>query len=156
MGFKLLGKILAAFLICSSLHASTLGLENNNPGNVSADSPGQLRYWRGAIGTDAWHHIRFDTPEHGAEALLRNLRLYRTRHHLHTVREIIGRWVWRGVSKREREAYIAFVARRLRISENLKLDLSDRETSIQFARAIARYECGQEYFDEAWWKALPR
>jgi hypothetical protein len=148
--------VLALFLgLTVAAQSETLGIENHNPGNISADSPKELRYWPGAIGIDPWRHIKFRTSQDGAEALLKNLRLYRSKHHLHTIRQIIGRWVWHGAQKKEREAYIAFVASRLNVNSEMSLDLSDKNTQLQIARAIARYECGQEYYSETWWKHLP-
>lgn len=148
-------KIIFLLSLCAILHGEALGILNNNPGNVSVDSIKEIHYWKGATGIDSWHHLRFDTPEQGAEALLRNLRCYRSRHGLHTVRQIIGRWVWLGAPKAEKEAYIAFVSRRLKVSPDFELDLSDRDTRISVARSIARYECGQEFRSEMWWRHLP-
>jgi hypothetical protein len=143
------------FLFAVMVHGQTLGVLDNNPGNISADSIKDLKYWKGADGLDPYHHLHFVTPEDGAEALLKNLRLYRSRHGIHTIRKIIGRWIWRGLPVSEREAYILFVSRRLHVSPNLKLDLTDRDTLIGVARSIARYECGQEYGSLDWWKRLP-
>ena len=44
------GLILAP-LITGTLRATPVGIAANNPGNIS---PRHLRYWRGAIGYDAW------------------------------------------------------------------------------------------------------
>lgn len=96
-------KLLLAFLFLASLcHTETLGIINHNPGNISADSLSQLKYWHGAIGIDAWHHIQFDNDQDGAEAIFKNLRIYRSRHKIHTIRQAITRWVWQGVNLRER------------------------------------------------------
>lgn len=47
---------------------------NNNPGNIRSFS-GIPTYLVGAVGLDSQNHVIFDTPAHGMDALIRQLRL---------------------------------------------------------------------------------
>ena len=90
------GLILAP-LITGTLRATPVGIAANNPGNIS---PRHLRYWRGAIGYDAWGHARFRTRADGIRAIRKNLLDYWRLHRIDTVDAIVHRWI---SSKSQRE-----------------------------------------------------
>lgn len=83
---------------------STRGIRNNNPANIRRGCN-----WKGLAEkqTDS-EFCKFVTMTWGVRALLITLRTYVTKHHLHTVREIITRWAPPSDGNNT-EAYIRFV-----------------------------------------------
>lgn len=127
---------------------STRGIRNNNPANIRRGCN-----WQGLAKkqTDK-EFCQFVSMTWGVRALLVTLRTYVTKHHLHTVREIITRWA-PSYDGNNTEAYIKFVEKA--VSEtDAPIQLSLREYDFRenyqysecilfvMAKAMCRIESG--------------
>lgn len=64
------------------------GIRNNNPANIRKGDK-----WQGMSATQTDKaFVQFVSMTWGVRALLKTLKTYVTKHHLHTVEEIISRW----------------------------------------------------------------
>ncbi len=117
------------------------GLRNCNPGNIRLTSRQGL--YRGEKTPSSDPAFRqFNTMEWGYRALFVLLYTYQTRHNLHTPREIISRWA--PPQENHTEAYIRALCEMTGLSEEERLEVTDRETMMRFAAAISRVENGKE------------
>lgn len=129
---------------------SPRGLRNNNPGNLRWSAANN---WTGQTGHDAAGYAIFSEARWGVRALARNLRSYSNRG-LRSVRAIIERWA--PASENDTAAYVAAVARALRVSPDLPLDVGAR--LVDLAAAIIHHENGRQPYaraDLAAWVHLP-
>jgi hypothetical protein len=113
------------------------GIYLNNPGNIElADD-----HWVGMakLQTDD-RFIRFLSPVYGLRAMMKVLITYGRKHELTTISEVITRWA--PPRENNTDAYIAHVAKRMKISPNQAIDLEDLDTLIRLAKAITMHENG--------------
>ncbi|MEE2244768.1 hypothetical protein [Klebsiella pneumoniae] len=113
------------------------GLRNNNPGNIEAGS----NSWDGQAGSDG-RFAKFVTPEHGIRALGKNLLSYQ-RQGYDTVSEIVNRWA-PASDGNNTEAYIAALCKKLNVTPNDQLNMSDINTLRQLCAGIIQHENGKQ------------
>ncbi|EIW8761579.1 MULTISPECIES: hypothetical protein [Klebsiella pneumoniae complex] len=117
------------------------GLRNNNPGNIEAGS----NSWDGQAGSDG-RFAKFVTPEHGIRALGKNLLSYQ-RQGYDTVSEIVNRWA-PASDGNNTEAYIAALCKKLSVTPNDQLNMSDINTLRQLCAGIIQHENGKQPYSE--------
>ena len=117
------------------------GLRNNNPGNIEAGS----NLWDGQAGSDG-RFAKFVTPEHGIRALGKNLLSYQ-RQGYDTVSEIVNRWA-PASDGNNTEAYIAALCKKLNVTPNDQLNMSDINTLRQLCAGIIQHENGKQPYSE--------
>ncbi|MGX8839287.1 hypothetical protein ACWWKA_18490 [Klebsiella quasipneumoniae] len=117
------------------------GLRNNNPGNIEAVS----NSWDGQAGSDG-RFAKFVTPEHGIRALGKNLLSYQ-RQGYDTVSEIVNRWA-PASDGNNTEAYIAALCKKLNVTPNDQLNMSDINTLRQLCAGIIQHENGKQPYSE--------
>jgi len=122
-------------------HKLTRGERNNNPGNIR-ESAGDATRWQGERDTDDDRAFEeFKTPHDGIRALAKVLLNYQRRHHLDTVRQIIGRWA--PPVENNTESYIKAVARSMATDADTPLDLEDEDRLAALTMAIIQHENGR-------------
>lgn len=126
----------------------TIGLANNNPGNISSV---RVRWWK-AVGRDRWGHLKFRHRIDGLRALRRNLSLYWTVHHIHTIDGISHRWLTYHKEKEIRE-YERALAYLTRLAPNAPLDMTDPVVLEVQARAIVYIENGCNPYPDSLWRS---
>lgn len=116
--------------------AKPRGIRNDNPGNIRH---GQK--WQGMRDeqTDA-EFVQFVSPEYGIRALAKTLLTYQSKHRLRTVAQIIARWA--PPSENNTAAYVAAVARAVRVEADQPIVLTDRAVMLPLVRAIIAHENG--------------
>ena len=119
----------------------------NNPGNVHA-LPGNQR-WEGQVGVTSDGRAEFDTPQHGIDALTKNIASRQTLHGINTVAGLIGdpKYGWSsanapGNSPASTANYIKTVSTALGVDPNAKVDFTDPKVQSTVARAIMGFEGG--------------
>ncbi|HBR1398851.1 TPA: hypothetical protein L9L45_000117 [Klebsiella pneumoniae] len=117
------------------------GLRNNNPGNIEAGS----NSWDGQAGSDG-RFAKFVTPEHGIRALGKNLLSYQ-RQGYDTVSEIVNRWA-PASDGNNTEAYITALCKKLNVTPNDQLNMSDINTLRQLCAGIIQHENGKQPYSE--------
>lgn len=117
------------------------GVRNNNPGNIEAGS----NSWDGQAGSDG-RFAKFVTPEHGIRALGKNLLSYQ-RQGYDTVSEIVNRWA-PAKDGNNTEAYIAALCKKLNVTPNDQLNMSDINTLRQLCAGIIQHENGKQPYSE--------
>ncbi|HDY6707846.1 TPA: hypothetical protein RRD54_004198 [Klebsiella pneumoniae] len=117
------------------------GLRNNNPGNIEAGS----NSWDGQAGSDG-RFAKFVPPEHGIRALGKNLLSYQ-RQGYDTVSEIVNRWA-PASDGNNTEAYIAALCKKLNVTPNDQLNMSDINTLRQLCAGIIQHENGKQPYSE--------
>lgn len=122
------GAIGGSALAASNAQASqTIGQKNNNPGNLKGNDK-----WIGATGHDKFGHVTFDTPEHGARALQRDVQTHQARHPEHTLTDFMNSYAAENGDSEAR-----FIAGKLGVKPNSKISSLD---SGKVAKAIAQFE----------------
>ena len=111
----------------------TRGIRNNNPANIRRGCD-----WMGLADKQTDREFcQFVTMTWGVRALLVTLRTYVTKHHLHTVREIITRWAPPSDGNNT-EKYIEFVEKAIKeIDTPITLKLQP----IDFRKRYQHSEC---------------
>lgn len=98
---------------------SPRGERNNNIGNIEfrpdRNRPGQ-------VGSDG-RYIIFDTPEHGVQAAVEILHVYRDKYGRDTLRAMVTPWAPPG--ENNTAAYIAHMSKQMGVGPDEKLDLND-------------------------------
>lgn len=112
------------------------GIRNNNPGN--------LRTWGNTPRVDGF--ARFETPEAGLSAMIRNLQTQQSKHGLNTIASIIGKWA--PASENNTVAYIEAMAKNTGFAPNQKLDLTDKATVAPLVSAIIKHEGNEAGFSK--------
>lgn len=123
--------------------ALSRGIRNNNPLNIrhSADA------WEGKSANQSdISFVRFDTPEAGIRAGVKNLLSYRDRHGLNTVEGIVGRWA--PPTENHTAGYTAQVSEWTGFDPRTPLDLDDEEQMLSLVKAMAHKENGQVPYDD--------
>lgn len=117
-------------------HAQPRGIRNNNPGNIRHGDK-----WQGMRAIQEDHSfVQFETAEYGIRALVKVLLAYQSKHGLRTIAEIIARWA--PPSENDTAAYVAAVARTLRVAADEPVVLTDRAVMLPLVRAIIAHENG--------------
>lgn len=112
--------------------AGTLSRAARNYCNVKAPRDD---YWQGQIGRDKHGHAIFRSPEWSLRAGAIVLRNYARRHNIHSVRGIVERF-----STCNHDEYAAFLAKRLGVGENERIDIVKRMPEL--LPAMVRFETG--------------
>lgn len=118
--------------------SGSLGLHNNNPGNIEFSDKNP---WEGQIGSDG-RFAKFATPEHGIRALGKNLLSYNRLHGLDTVGEIITRYA--PPKENETDAYIKAICAQLGVGANDQIDVTNPSTLAALCAGIIRQENGKK------------
>lgn len=121
----------------------TRGERNNNPGNIRKSSVP----WQGQSedqGDPAF--VRFDHPDMGIRALGKVLLTYQRKHGLQTLRQIIERWAPEG--ENDTNSYLADVCRRMGVSPDESISLSDNGNLRNLTVAIIFHENGRCNYSE--------
>ena len=124
-------------LMFGGLNPDARGMRNNNPGNLIAnDFTAGLPGYKGSDGKFAI----FDTPEHGAAALDRNLTSYGSKG-INTPLGIASTWAPAGDNNNP-NSYGAQIAKALGVGPNDKIDMNDPAVRNKVSQAIALVENG--------------
>jgi hypothetical protein len=124
--------------------AASLGVRNNNPGN--------LRQW-GDMPRDAKEYAMFPTAYAGLAAAIKNLRAQQQVHGLNTIESIIGKWA--PPSENNTGPYISDVVKRTGFGAKQRLNLDDAVTVAPLISSIIKHEGnGAAYSDEMINKAV--
>lgn len=113
------------------------GIRNCNPGNIRQSKgryKGEIRPSRDPA------FKQFETLAWGYRAIFVLLDIYRTRHGLRTLAEMIARWA--PPTENRTDSYVRTVAERSGIPADRPLDTRDRRTMIPIAAAISFVENG--------------
>ena len=125
-------------LMFGGLNPNAWGMRNNNPGNlIASDWVTTLPGYKGKDGPFAV----FDTPEHGAAALDRNLSSYGSKG-INTPLGIASTWAPPGQKGNDPVAYGAQIAKALGVGPNDKIDLSDPAVRNKVSQVIGLVEQG--------------
>lgn len=139
--------LLAVFLLVPICSASTerrmtVGIANNNPGNVR---PLNWRVWPGAVGVNGHGYMIFRAPQYGIRAIRVILLAYQIKHGIRSPHGIIYRWVDKEADEHQKQEYTKELCRRLgNIDEYCRLDLRNKKTMWTVIRAIVFYENGYD------------
>ena len=123
--------------IFEGLNANSRAAKNNNPGNI-IDS-GFARSQPGYAGTDG-RFARFETPEHGESAMHGLLQNYQ-KQGITTPAGIIGKWAPPSDGN-DTNSYVAQVAKKLGVSPNDPIDVTDPKVRDILGKTIATVEAG--------------
>ncbi len=115
--------------------AGTLSRSARNYVNVKTPN-GKPNYWKGQVGIDRHGHAIFRSPEWSLRAGAIVLRNYARRHNIHSVRGIVERF-----STCNHDEYAAFLAKRLGVGENERIDIVKRMPEL--LPAMVRFETGR-------------
>jgi hypothetical protein len=128
--------------VASYRHYKQRGIRNDNPGNIER---GKTK-WVGMrpVQTDS-RFLQFIDAEHGIRALYKTLLTYRNSHGLTTIRGIINRWA--PPSENNTDAYIAGVAKALKISADTPL--TNATQYMELIKSITQHENGVMPYSDA-------
>jgi len=124
------------------------GVRNLNFGNLKALPHGHM--WDGQTGVDDQGYAVFGDPTSGVKAADQNLQAY-GRKGINTVAGVIGRWAPKGADGNPTSAYAGFVAQRMGVNPNDKIDLTDPKTRAGLLRGIFDFENGAQAMNS--WRA---
>lgn len=125
------------------------GVRLNNPFNIRQTNP--RTRWQGQTPDDRFvgrGYEQFETPEAGIRAGIIILRNYKAKHGLDTIAKIIPRFAPKE-DNNPTGAYVRFVETRTGLNRDAKLDLDDFTTLKGLARAMIRFEQGQDPYTDA-------
>jgi len=113
------------------------GIRNHNPGNLERN---HIK-WRGmaALQNDE-RFIQFDAPVWGLRALMKTLLTYQRKHELDTIESMISRWA--PAHENPLRHYAWYIAKRLNISPEDGISVSEPCILIPFSRGIVSFENG--------------
>jgi len=109
--------------------AGTLGMRNNNPGNLRP--PGQSTGFQ-----------QFSTPEQGLQAIDNQLRIYGQRDGINTIRGAISKWA--PSNENNTGAYVDRVSKMLGVSPDAKIDLTNPYVRQALSTGILLQENGSQ------------
>jgi len=135
---------------------STLGVRNNNPGNIERNN---IR-WQGAATEQSGRFIKFVSPEWGIRAMARVLITYQDKHKCDTVVKIISRWapadpVMKAdgtmAPENHTDAYIRVVTEGVfgrydTASANTRIDVYNYQTMFDLMTAMIKVECAGKVY----------
>lgn len=122
------------------------GIRNHNPGNIKDTGIA----WRGILPrnernadqVDEGTFVVFRGPWWGLRAMAMILRNYSVRHGIDTVAGIINRWA--PGSDNNPHGYAPFVARKLDVSVDDHIDVTDYDIMYRLLKAIVQFENGAD------------
>ena len=120
--------------------AGTLSRKAENYVNVKTPN-GRPDYWKGQCGIDRHGHAIFKSPEWSLRAGAIVLRNYARRHNIHTIRGIVERF-----STCNHDEYAAFLAKRLGVGENERIDVVKMMPVL--LPAMVKFETGRAVLPE--------
>jgi hypothetical protein len=127
------------------------GIRNNNPGNIDYNPNTK---WQGLAGIEdpplnggRARFCKFIAPEYGIRALVMTLMAYQSKHDLHTIRTMIGRWA--PGNENNTAAYIKAVEADTGINADTPIDIDSYAVAFGFATAIIKVECDQYVYPQA-------
>jgi len=135
----LVGLLLAGLAL--TCHAR--GIETNNPGNLRPVTPGIYKGFEGAVGIEDGF-LRFRRPIDGIRAIVINLKIYRSRHKIRTIRGVANRWLSKEGTPQDKLKYAEFISDKTGFRIDKKLDFSDAIVLEKLTRAIIHYENGRD------------
>ena len=142
--------LLIPILLGSAERRMTVGIANNNPGNVR---PLNWKSWSGAVGVNGHGYMVFRSPQYGIRAIRIILLAYQTKHGIRTPHGIVSRWVGKEASQIQMQEYTKELCRRLgRVDEYKRLNLKDDETMRIIIRAIIFYENGYDPYGKYYYQ----
>lgn len=115
------------------------GIRNMNFGNVRPLPNGQQ--WAGQTGVDTDGYAIFATPQDGLKAAATNLQAYAAKG-INTLNGIVSTWAPKGDGPNDPVAYAHYLAGKLGVDPNEKLDLSDKTVQQNVLRGIFDFENG--------------
>ncbi len=117
---------------------SSRGIRNKNPGNIRHGG-----LWQGLaeVQSDS-AFCTFESMEWGVRALLKVLQTYGRNHGLKTVHAVITRWA--PPVENDTGEYVAHVASVLGVKSHQTIDMTDANTLLTIAKAIAKHENGAD------------
>lgn len=121
---------------------TTRAERNNNPGNLNFAGQSGATLEDGSNARFA----KFGSTAEGVSALAKQLQRYGERG-LDTISKIINKYA--PSSENDTQAYIDALAKRLGVSGDQKLDLSDSATLTGLIKGIARHEAGSDYLSDS-------
>lgn len=132
------------------------GVRNNNPGNIDFNPRNK---WDGQVGMETGvsnpRFAKFSAPEYGIRAICKLIRNYRGKpgtpnvgaEGIDTVQEIINRWA--PSNENDTKAYANAVAKKLGVTPQTSIDVTDPKVMFPLVSAIIVHENGyQPYTDE--------
>ena len=120
-----------------AVYTATVGLRNNNPGNIRWSASNN---WQGQTGQDSNGFCVFDTPQDGIRALAVLLLNYYNKYDLNTVENIITKWA--PPSENDTVTYYTDVADAMGVNPGDTIDLTDPNTLTALVNAIITEENG--------------
>ncbi len=120
----------------------SLGMRNNNPGNIKHNEGNR---WVGLVGERKGFCVFRDMVS-GLRAMFLLLDTYYRKYGLRSADAIIRRWC--ADPETVMRNYVDFVARELGTDARAELDLDDRDTFCTLVTAICVFECAGEHPSE--------
>ncbi|PRZ51228.1 hypothetical protein BX589_12069 [Paraburkholderia fungorum] len=118
--------VLAANIVNSVTSGGSIGIRNNNPGNLKDPKTGQFQ--------------SFATQQEGIAAADANLLAYQTKHGINTIDGIVNRWAPSGDGNNNPTAYAASVSKATGFAPDQQIDLSDKATRTKVLNAMFNVE----------------
>lgn len=118
------------------------GIRNNNPGNIEHGDD-----WDGMHSEQNDNRfIRFESPAMGIRAMSKIMQTYKNKHGIDTVQGVINRWA--PPHENETNNYASFVAARMGVKPEDKIDLSDPTVLKPLMMAMTFMENGENPYDD--------
>ncbi|WP_109076230.1 MULTISPECIES: structural protein P5 [unclassified Azospirillum] len=114
------------------------GIRNNNPMNLKDFGID----WNGLVGNDGKGMCVFDKPENGLRAGMKDLVNDYKKKGFDTVEKLMAEFAPPS-DKNPTSAYAAFVARRLGVAIDGRINLTEPDMLVSFAKAIVAFENGR-------------
>ncbi|BDU42900.1 structural protein [Vibrio nigripulchritudo] len=115
------------------------GIRNNNPLNIRKGNN-----WKGETSTSQDAEFEsFTHHKYGFRAGARVLRTYQNHHGLYTIKEMIHRFA--PPNENNTHNYAGFVAGKMGVSVDERIDLSDSETLARMLHVMSIMEVGKHY-----------
>lgn len=137
-----------ALVLAGTANATTIGIRNHNPGNIISRHP---MAWEGAVGKDAWQHIKFKDEVHGLRAIRVLLGRYWRKHRINTAFGIANRWLGKNNSYAHKMQYARIICKYTGKKPHDALDMTDRQTLMRIAQGIVQGENSKSPYTEAMW-----
>lgn len=119
-------------------HELPRGMRNNNPGNIRKNSD----LFQGEVTPSRDRDFKqFKTMAYGYRAMFKILSNYYRKHHLTTIRQIVGRWA--PENENNTDAYIKAVSDYAGIPADDLINF-DREQMIRIVAGMSKVENGRE------------
>lgn len=137
-----------ALILAGTANATTIGIENHNPGNIRSRHP--LK-WEGAVGADEWDHIKFKDEVHGLRAIRVLLQSYHRKHGINTAYGIAERWLGKKNNSAKALEYARVICKYTRTNPQDTLDMHDRGILKKIAHGIVQAENSNNPYTLAMW-----